>query len=428
PYFEGMDYDGIKQLMQMFVYEMTQMMVARGGQVVFSSVQLSPGVPTLWKDKPCVFRGKVWDGNQAPLRTYGEFEREVRLLFKALMEVMLDGDYWGKPFSFPKPEISIEPDFLTEDEEFNRSHPDLPTYRDLYLMTFELASKYGTPYYDNQIPAYRGAGEGISCYQCLAGDELVPVADREGRISVKRIQDIFDTAAKNGRRIDTFGTELAYYDGRTPSVDFETLEASLRPFHGVMRRRYSGPLLHITLESGRAITVTPDHPVYVLDGDVFVRDVAGELNVGDCLPVLKTTGFCERAVEEIEVAETLDTAGYGDSIRVTWDGVTLRTSGRISLPRVLPASSELARLLGYYLAAGRSECSARRYTVRFTFEEGDAEIAADTTACIRAVLGVEPQVLETASGTAVVISSRLIYLLFAALGCGSADADKSVPD
>jgi len=428
PYFEGMDYDGIKQLMQMFVYEMTQMMVARGGQVVFSSVQLSPGVPTLWKDKPCVFRGKVWDGNQAPLRTYGEFEREVRLLFKALMEVMLEGDYWGKPFSFPKPEISIEPDFLTEDEEFNRSHPDLPTYHDLYLMTFELASKYGTPYYDNQIPAYRGAGEGISCYQCLAGDELVPVADREGRISVKRIQDIFDTAAKNGRRIDTFGTELAYYDGRTPSVDFETLEASLRPFHGVMRRRYSGPLLHITLESGRAITVTPDHPVYVLDGDVFVRDVAGELNVGDCLPVLKTTGFCERAVEEIEVAETLDTAGYGDSIRVTWDGVTLRTSGRISLPRVLPASSELARLLGYYLAAGRSERSARRYTVRFTFEEGDAEIAADTAACIRAVLGVEPQVLETASGTAVIISSRLIYLLFAALGCGSADADKSVPD
>ncbi len=156
-----MDYEEIRQLMQMFVYEMTQMMVARGGgQVVFSSVQLSPGVPTLWKDKPCVYRGKVWNGEQAPLRTYGEFEREVRLLFKALMEVMLEGDYWGgKPFSFPKPEISIEPDFLTEDEEFNREHPDLPTYQDLYLMTFELASKYGSPYYDNQIPAYRGGPE-----------------------------------------------------------------------------------------------------------------------------------------------------------------------------------------------------------------------------------------------------------------------------
>lgn len=168
PYLEGFSYEAIKQLMQMFVYEMTQMMVARGGQLVFSSVQLSPGVPTLWQDRHCVYKGKVWDGKQAKLRTYGEFEREVRLTFKALMEVMLEGDSWGKPFSFPKPEISIEPDFMAEREEFNRKHPDLPTYHDLYLLTFELASKFGTPYYDNQMPEYRGAGKGISCYQCCA--------------------------------------------------------------------------------------------------------------------------------------------------------------------------------------------------------------------------------------------------------------------
>jgi len=184
PYMEGMDYNEIKQNMQMFVYEMTQMMVARGGQLVFSSVQLSPGVPTLWQDKPCVYKGKVWDGKQAPLRTYGEFEREVRLLFKALMDVMIEGDYWGKPFNFPKPEISIEPDFMQEREEFNRKNPDLPTFRDLYLMTFELASKFGTPYYDNQLPAYRGAGKGISCYQCCAY-QFSAVADKDSDFDKK---------------------------------------------------------------------------------------------------------------------------------------------------------------------------------------------------------------------------------------------------
>ncbi len=168
PFVEGMAYEEIKQLIQMFVYEMTQMMVARGGQLVFSSIQLTPGVPSLWQDKPCVFKGKVWDGKSAPKRTYGEFEREVRLLFKATMEVMLEGDYWGKPFNFPKPEISIEPEFMGEREEFNKKHPELPTYQELYLLTFELASKFGTPYYDNQLPAYRGAGKGISCYQCCA--------------------------------------------------------------------------------------------------------------------------------------------------------------------------------------------------------------------------------------------------------------------
>ena len=186
PYFEGLPYGEMKQLMQMFVYEMTQMMVARGGQVVFSSVQLSPGVPTLWRDKPCVYKGTVWDGKAAPRRTYGEFEREVRLLFKALMEVMLEGDFWGKPFNFPKPEISIEPDFMTEDEEFNREHPDIPSYRDLYLLTFELASKYGTPYYDNQIPPYRGAGEGISCYQCCAY-QFSSLADEDDAFDTKLV-------------------------------------------------------------------------------------------------------------------------------------------------------------------------------------------------------------------------------------------------
>lgn len=169
PFLEGKSYKEIEQLMQMFVYEMTQMMVARGGQLVFSSVQLSPGVPKLWRDKPVVYRGRVWDGSDgSDVRVYGEYEREVRLGFQALMNVMLEGDYWGKPFNFPKPEISIEPDFMEEDEMFNRAHPELPTYDDLYNLTFELTAKFGTPYFDNQLPPYRGAGEGISCYQCCA--------------------------------------------------------------------------------------------------------------------------------------------------------------------------------------------------------------------------------------------------------------------
>jgi ribonucleoside-triphosphate reductase len=181
PYLEGKEYREIKQLLQMFIYEMTQMMVARGGQLVFSSVQLSPGVPRLWKDKPVVYKGKVWDGvNSANIRVYGEFEREVRLAFKAMMDVMMEGDNWGKPFSFPKPEISIEPDFMQEDELFNKIHPELPTYDDLYTMSFELAAKFGTPYFDNQLPEYRGAGEGISCYQCCAYQfSANPSSDKE---------------------------------------------------------------------------------------------------------------------------------------------------------------------------------------------------------------------------------------------------------
>jgi len=290
PYFEGRSYDEIKQLMQMFVYEMTQMMVARGGQLVFSSVQLTPGVPKLWRDKPAVYAGRVWNGSRpdAPLKTYGQFEREVRLSFKALMEVMLAGDYWGKPFNFPKPEISIEPDFMKEDLDFNAAHPDLPTYQDLYLLTFKLAAEYGTPYFDNQLPAYRGAGEGISCYQCLAGDELIPFVADDETIRVKQIEELFESAAKNGLDTDPNGVEFARLNASTPSVNFDTFKASLEAFKGVMRQSYKGKLLNITLATGRRIRVTPDHPVFALDkytGELR-KKAAGQLRKGDLMPVL----------------------------------------------------------------------------------------------------------------------------------------------
>ncbi len=164
PFFENRDYRDYYQCMQMFCYEMTQMLVARGGQAVFSSVQLSPGVPKLWQNIPIVYKGKVWDGKEAPLRTYGEFEAENRLLFKAMMEVMLEGDHTGKPFYFPKPEINIAPEFLAL---LDQKVADLPSYRDLYMLAFELASKFGTPYFDNTVPKYRQTG-GLECFQCCA--------------------------------------------------------------------------------------------------------------------------------------------------------------------------------------------------------------------------------------------------------------------
>jgi ribonucleoside-triphosphate reductase len=185
PYFRNLPYPRIKQLMQMFVFEMTQMMVARGGQLVFSSVQLSPGVPDLWKDKPVVAFGKVYDGKKSLERwVYGDLEPEVRLMFMALMDVLIKGDYWKKPFTFPKPEVVLDREFIENgalDEAFYKDGFNnhnlgiyevarIPTYRELYQMAFRLAAETGAPYFDNCLPDYRrpGGGEGISCYQCCS--------------------------------------------------------------------------------------------------------------------------------------------------------------------------------------------------------------------------------------------------------------------
>ncbi|MGD2066042.1 MAG: anaerobic ribonucleoside-triphosphate reductase [Candidatus Bathyarchaeota archaeon] len=150
PYVRGLPYEKIRQLMQMMFFEYTQAYVARGGQLVFSNIQVQPGVPDLWKNVPVVMHGHVGPD------VYGTYEDEVRIMFKALYDVALKGDYWGKPFNFPKLENSLSPEFFK------------PEYDDVWLDVHKAVAKFGQPYFDNLMPAYRGYGKGVSCYQCCA--------------------------------------------------------------------------------------------------------------------------------------------------------------------------------------------------------------------------------------------------------------------
>jgi anaerobic ribonucleoside-triphosphate reductase len=150
PYVRGLPYERVRQLMQMMFFEYTQAYVARGGQLVFSNIQVQPGVPDLWKNVPIVMNGHVGPD------VYGTYEDEVRTMFKALYDVAGKGDYWGKPFNFPKLENSLSPEFFK------------PEYDDVWLDVHKVVAKFGLPYFDNLMPAYRGYGKGVSCYQCCA--------------------------------------------------------------------------------------------------------------------------------------------------------------------------------------------------------------------------------------------------------------------
>jgi ribonucleoside-triphosphate reductase len=161
PYLEGKSFKEIKQLMQMMVFELNQMYVSRGGQAVFSSVNLTPGVPEIFKEAPAVCKGHVSD------KKYGVFEREVRLAFQALLEVMREGDTYGRPFPFPKLEVCLQREFMDE-ATWEQPYQDCKSYRDLYQMAFDLAADSGLPYFDNLLPAYRKADGTVACYQCCS--------------------------------------------------------------------------------------------------------------------------------------------------------------------------------------------------------------------------------------------------------------------
>jgi ribonucleoside-triphosphate reductase len=156
PYVRGLSHRELKQLMQMMFFELTQMYVARGGQPVFSNVQISPTVPEIWSNEPVVYNGKVGPD------TYGSYNDEVAL----------GGDYWGKPFNFPKLENAITPGTFASEVE------------DELLLAHEIAAKFGSPYFDNMIPAYRGYGEGVSCYQCCSYN-FVETSDTDEEFKAK---------------------------------------------------------------------------------------------------------------------------------------------------------------------------------------------------------------------------------------------------
>ncbi len=139
PYVRGLRYEKIKQLMQMFIFEMATMPASRGGQVVFSDANFEFGVPKVLQDIPAVLPGGIVRENV----TYSDFEEETRLLLKAAMEVYVEGDGSGKPFFFPKPDIKLRREFV-----------DKPEYEELLRLVHEVTAKFGTPYFLNLIPDY----------------------------------------------------------------------------------------------------------------------------------------------------------------------------------------------------------------------------------------------------------------------------------
>lgn len=172
PFLKGLPYSKIKQLAQMFIYEMSQMYVARGGQTVFSSIALEPSIPKVVEDVPAVLPGGIVKEGV----TYGDFEVEANALFNAIVDVYLEGDYQGKPFNFPKPEFKLRRDFVDKFEEE-------------YLKVAALAAKFGSPYFLNLCPDYMPDIVNSQCCRVILAPDSEELEDLyAGRIRMGSLQ------------------------------------------------------------------------------------------------------------------------------------------------------------------------------------------------------------------------------------------------
>jgi len=121
------------------VFSNSQMYVARGGQTVFSDIDIEYGVPKICQDLPAVLPGGIIKESV----TYGDFEEEAIAFARALTEVYLEGDYLGKPFFFPKPNYKLRRECFKKEG-----------FDDFMILVHKVVAKYGSPYFLNLLAGY----------------------------------------------------------------------------------------------------------------------------------------------------------------------------------------------------------------------------------------------------------------------------------
>lgn len=128
---DNLSYSQVKKCIESFIYGVNT--PSRWGtQAPFSNITLDWVVPKDLAELPAIVGGKEQNFK------YKDCQKEMDMVNKAFIEVMVEGDANGRGFQYPIPTYSITRDFDWSDTENNR-------------LLFEMTSKYGTPYFSNYI-------------------------------------------------------------------------------------------------------------------------------------------------------------------------------------------------------------------------------------------------------------------------------------
>ena len=128
---DNLSYREVKKCIESFIYGVNT--PSRWGtQAPFSNITLDWTVPNDLKNLPALVGGKEMDF------TYGDCKKEMDMVNRVFIEIMIEGDANGRGFQYPIPTYSITRDFDWSETENNK-------------LLFEMTAKYGTPYFSNYI-------------------------------------------------------------------------------------------------------------------------------------------------------------------------------------------------------------------------------------------------------------------------------------
>lgn len=131
PFLTEMNDRQIHQLAQMLIFEYSQQSVARGGQAIFSDLNIYWEIPKHFKNVDAIGPAGQYTGKK-----YGEYENDAQKFAWALFDIYMDGDGTGRPFFFPKPLVHITESFFKT-----------PGWEDFLNHIGNVSSKRGNTYY-----------------------------------------------------------------------------------------------------------------------------------------------------------------------------------------------------------------------------------------------------------------------------------------
>ncbi len=128
---DNLTYNEVKKCIESFIYGVNT--PSRWGtQAPFSNITLDWVVPSDLAELNAIVGGKEMNFK------YKDCQKEMDMVNKAFIEIMIEGDANGRGFQYPIPTYSITKDFDWSETENNK-------------LLFEMTAKYGTPYFSNYI-------------------------------------------------------------------------------------------------------------------------------------------------------------------------------------------------------------------------------------------------------------------------------------
>ena len=106
------------------IYEYSQQAVARGGQAIFSDINIYWEIPKHFENVKAIGPGGKYTG-----KVYADYIEESQRFAWALFDVYKAGDGSGRPFFFPKPLVHMTENFFKtpRHEEFLMHIADVST-------------------------------------------------------------------------------------------------------------------------------------------------------------------------------------------------------------------------------------------------------------------------------------------------------------